>query len=76
MYRHEVLNHGYDTLVRTHIRGFTGPSELEQGIMTQKSVIFIRFLLWLFFEWCGNDPSAGSPTETLLRLHLPLNDEV
>ena len=30
MYRHEGLNHGYDTLVRTHIRGFTGPSELEQ----------------------------------------------
>ncbi len=27
---------------------------------------------WIF----GNDPSAGSPTETLLRLHLPLNDEV
>ena len=26
--------------------------------------------------WCGNDPSAGSPTETLLRLHLPLNGEV
>ncbi len=25
---------------------------------------------------CGNDPSAGSPTETLLRLHLPLDDEV
>ena len=36
-----------------------------------------------FAEWvdhrsdrCGNDPSAGSPTETLLRLILPLNDEV
>ena len=28
------------------------------------------------FFWCGNDPSAGSPTETLLRLHLPLNGEV
>jgi hypothetical protein len=28
-----------------------------------------------FFR-CGNDPSAGSPTETLLRLHLPLNGEV
>ena len=27
-------------------------------------------------ELCGNDPSAGSPTETLLRLHLPLNVEV
>jgi len=28
--------------------------------------------------WSGidNDPSAGSPTETLLRLLLPLNDKV
>ena len=25
---------------------------------------------------CVNDPSAGSPTETLLRLILPLNDKV
>ena len=25
---------------------------------------------------CGNDPSAGSPTETLLRLLLPLNATV
>ena len=30
----------------------------------------------LFNLNCGNDPSAGSPTETLLRLHLPLNDKV
>ncbi len=29
-----------------------------------------------YFVVSGNDPSAGSPTETLLRLHLPLNDEV
>ena len=29
-----------------------------------------------FFGSCGNDPSAGSPTETLLRLHLPLRTEV
>ena len=32
-------------------------------------------------QWLGvlqlcNDPSAGSPTETLLRLLLPLNDRV
>ena len=28
-------------------------------------------------QWeIGNDPSAGSPTETLLRLLLPLNDRV
>ena len=33
-----------------------------------------RFLLKE--ERIGNDPSAGSPTETLLRLLLPLNDPV
>jgi hypothetical protein len=29
-------------------------------------------------DWIGymNDPSAGSPTETLLRLLLPLSDKV
>ena len=29
---------------------------------------------WL--DMCVNDPSAGSPTETLLRLLLPLSDKV
>ena len=30
-----------------------------------------------WFAWiCANDPSAGSPTETLLRLLLPLSVEV
>ena len=27
-------------------------------------------------HFCVNDPSAGSPTETLLRLLLPLSDKV
>ena len=30
----------------------------------------------VFVRMCVNDPSAGSPTETLLRLLLPLNDKV
>ena len=30
----------------------------------------------LFLEYDANDPSAGSPTETLLRLLLPLSDKV
>ena len=30
----------------------------------------------LAFKELNNDPSAGSPTETLLRLLLPLNDQV
>ena len=30
----------------------------------------------VYFLDIDNDPSAGSPTETLLRLLLPLNDKV
>ena len=30
----------------------------------------------IYFIYIINDPSAGSPTETLLRLLLPLNDQV
>ncbi len=33
-----------------------------------------RIMLQIFER--VNDPSAGSPTETLLRLFLPLNDKV
>ena len=42
----------------------SSPREVSQNICT---VIF-----WMH----ANDPSAGSPTETLLRLLLPLSDEV
>jgi hypothetical protein len=44
------------------------------GLLARHGFIKSTFT-WIFF-WCGNDPSAGSPTETLLRLHLPLNGEV
>ena len=35
-------------------------------------------LTWIakYYEWNENDPSAGSPTETLLRLLLPLSNKV
>ena len=33
-------------------------------------------MLYIFFGYCVNDPSAGSPTETLLRLLLPLSNKV
>lgn len=47
---------------------------------TTKWFVQIRYVLkkgvvCSFFCVC-NDPSAGSPTETLLRLLLPLNDKV
>ena len=51
------------------IHGTQGERKMNGGLL--------RFLLlFVLLERCGNDPSAGSPTETLLRLHLPLNDEV
>ena len=31
---------------------------------------------YVVFDHGANDPSAGSPTETLLRLLLPLSDKV
>jgi hypothetical protein len=42
-------------------------TELESGGSGQTEVYALKFT---------NDPSAGSPTETLLRLLLPLNDQV
>ena len=41
----------------------------------QFSVCFVTHFLFLYVSFV-NDPSAGSPTETLLRLLLPLNDQV
>ena len=37
---------------------------------------FVRTTLCGEILDCVNDPSAGSPTETLLRLLLPLSDKV
>ena len=48
-----------------------------------KWFIFYSFILFLnklknkcTFKWFFNDPSAGSPTDTLLRLLLPLDNKV
>lgn len=38
--------------------------------------IFIKEPAATYQVYFNNDPSAGSPTETLLRLLLPLNDQV
>ena len=57
-----------------------GSQSYNKAIVTSSS-FFCFINLWSCSKdrqtlRCGNDPSAGSPTETLLRLHLPLNDEV
>ncbi|KAG5568978.1 hypothetical protein H5410_064022 [Solanum commersonii] len=64
-------------------RGSLGPGELAQAgaggeardarrPKCFKSVLAGRYA----FAGFDNDPSAGSPTETLLRLLLPLNDKI
>ena len=35
-----------------------------------------KIMIGLFGTMRANDPSAGSPTETLLRLLLPLNEQI
>ena len=50
-------------------RPYGGPAEATRYNKHGWEVEFREFSL-------GNDPSAGSPTETLLRLLLPLNDRV
>ena len=49
---------------------------LRLALVKKHKTKTVKVHVELFLIWCGNDPSAGSPTETLLRLHLPLNDEV
>lgn len=40
-------------------------------------ILYFKSFAYLFlYVSFVNDPSAGSPTETLLRLLLPLNDQV
>ncbi len=58
----------------------------QVGPTSHLKLVVVKLLLvtppaWYDSQWCcqktnGNDPSAGSPTETLLRLLLPLNDQV
>lgn len=45
-------------------------------IFVKKIYLKYKYNTLLFYILYVNDPSAGSPTETLLRLLLPLNDQV
>ena len=60
------LNHynfpGYDLSEIANYAGYKSRMKVHGG----------GFNVWIRV----NDPSAGSPTETLLRLLLPLNDQV
>ena len=55
-------------------RGVSGANPGEGRAARPRDTI--QFAEYDQLDRCGNDPSAGSPTETLLRLHLPLNGKV
>ncbi len=44
-------------------------AQLSAGLVQTIPPVIYSFIIF-------NDPSAGSPTETLLRLLVPLNDQV
>ena len=47
-----------------------------EEVRTSPAAVLSRVRRSCFSKGNDNDPSAGSPTETLLRLLLPLNDKV
>ena len=57
-------------------RGPGGAAGHEGRAPPAEATVKVTFtMVYGVFRLC-NDPSAGSPTETLLRLLLPLNDRV
>ena len=55
----------------------TSPHNLGNSLNNDaQSISHILSLTGFGISLCVNDPSAGSPTETLLRLLLPLSDKV
>jgi hypothetical protein len=48
-------------------------SEWESSLIF---IVIVEQLEYMMIFYIKNDPSAGSPTETLLRLLLPLSDKV
>ena len=52
------------------------PRAVHASFVQSKQAIAHNIIRHYVEETCANDPSAGSPTETLLRLLLPLSDKV
>jgi hypothetical protein len=65
----------YDNFNRMRTTGVGVYDKTDEGLPSRARVHRCE---WMdIYEYIfGNDPSAGSPTETLLRLLLPLNDQV
>jgi hypothetical protein len=68
-------NRGHPFAWETRGPSIGGPAP-QRARPTEGNAQFKRRCAAVGVEETGNDPSAGSPTETLLRLLLPLNDKV
>lgn len=81
LYIHVAANDLFDFLSRSIFgRSSTdscidGSYEFDNMKGTDVYNLYYMFFKTRAYTHC-NDPSAGSPTETLLRLLLPLNDQV
>ena len=76
--RPEVISYASAPDPSEEIRGIEGSFSCQRQTVngcTQGGYGFDRPYLFVGID-LSNDPSAGSPTETLLRLLLPLNDQV
>ena len=71
-------------LIRTRSRTADGHLAVHPGFQTgvafdaiaARAAFTPQVCTWIVLDIRVNDPSAGSPTETLLRLLLPLGDKV
>ena len=73
IYIYIYISHIYISIARSQKHKRTRPRwNLSFFFRKIKNIYFQCF----FFSFTENDPSAGSPTETLLRLLLPLNDQI
>ena len=81
MWRHtfsKILKKHRDTPRNRYAGPYTEPLPPPLGV-SRSDLDLCMPTGFIRMGWYGsgvNDPSAGSPTETLLRLLLPLNDKV
>ena len=69
----QILTHNYSTVKTSNFKS----SSIQVFTLRPRMPSFVHHnSQWKEMNETNNDPSAGSPTETLLRLLLPLNDQV
>jgi hypothetical protein len=69
---HTIVHKQKSLVVDAVVTPLSAYVQMRKHIHTPRNIDISQGLVWIH----DNDPSAGSPTETLLRLLLPLDDRV